>query len=113
MANSGNSALQAVHGTRFLVGTPPDILCKYQQQRRTVLQTITVPWCGVPSSDAASGGAYDWVKAVAGVKYTYTFELRPDGNAWNGFVVPESEIQPSEEEIWAALADVADRLLAV
>lgn len=57
--------------------------------------------------DAASGGAYDWAKGVAGIKYAYTYELRPDGNAWNGFVVSESEIQPSGEEVWASLEQLA------
>jgi len=60
--------------------------------------------------DAASGGAYDWAKAVAGIKYSYTYELRPDGNAWNGFVVSENEIEPSGEEVWASLAAVAAEL---
>jgi len=61
-------------------------------------------------SDASSGGAYDWAKAEAGIKYSYTYELRPDGNSWNGFVVSESEIEPSGEEIWASLAAVAAEL---
>ncbi|XP_067947675.1 carboxypeptidase A2-like [Watersipora subatra] len=86
IANRGNAALRAVHGTRFVVGTPPDILY------------------------SASGGAYDWAKGVAGIKYSYTYELRPDGNSYNGFVVPESEIEPSGEEVWASLAQVATDL---
>jgi len=39
--------------------------------------------------------------------------LRPDSNAWNGFVVPETEIQPSGEEVWASLAAVAGHLMNV
>ena len=61
-------------------------------------------------TDSAAGGAYDWAKGVAGIKYSYTYELRPDGNAENGFVVSEKEIQPSGEEIWASLAQVAEDL---
>ena len=61
-------------------------------------------------TDEASGGAYDWAKGVAGIKYSYTYELRPDGNSWSGFVVSEKEIQPSGEEIWASLAQVAEDL---
>ena len=59
-------------------------------------------------SDEASGGAYDWAKQTAGVKYAYTYELRPDSYSWNGFVVDASVIQPSGEEIWASLAKVAE-----
>lgn len=61
--------------------------------------------------DSAAGGAYDWAKGVAGIKYSYTYELRPDGNAWNGFVVSESEIQPSGEEVWASLAQAGRDLI--
>jgi hypothetical protein len=52
------------------------------------------------------------VKAVAGVQYSYTYELRPDGNASNGFVVPESEINGSGEEIWSSLVAMIDAIPA-
>jgi len=87
VANAGNDALRRTHGIRFEVGTPPDILY------------------------SASGGAYDWAKSVAGIKYAYTFELRPSSYSWNGFVVDASVIEPSGEEIWAALSTVADRIM--
>jgi len=64
-------------------------------------------------SDSASGGAYDWAKAVAGIKYTYTYELRPDSNAYNGFVVSENEIEPSGEEVWASLVATVDTIKAM
>lgn len=48
---------------------------------------------------------------MAGVKYSYTYELRPDGNAWNGFVVDRSVIEPSGQEVWASLADVAFNII--
>jgi len=41
--------------------------------------------------DAASGGSYDWAKAVCGVKYAYALELRPSSNSDDsryGFMLP-------------------------
>lgn len=51
--------------------------------------------------DSATGGSYDWAKGVAGIKYSYTVELRDRGNY--GFVLPTSQILPTGEEIWAAI----------
>lgn len=48
---------------------------------------------------SSSGGADDWVKGVAGVKYAFTIELRDQGN--RGFLLPAKEIQPTGEEILA------------
>ena len=42
---------------------------------------------------AASGGSYDWAKAINGIKYAYALELRPAANtpdANYGFMLPES-----------------------
>ncbi|XP_033725599.1 carboxypeptidase B-like [Pecten maximus] len=85
VADASMSALKAVHGKTFRVGTPPDILY------------------------AASGGTYDWAKLKAGVKYSYTYELRPAEASWNqsGFIVGEDQILPSGEEVWASLVTVA------
>ena len=46
---------------------------------------------------AAPGNSVDWFKSV-GVKYTFVLELRGDG-----FVVPESEIDPSGREVFAGI----------
>ncbi|XP_069103272.1 carboxypeptidase B-like [Argopecten irradians] len=85
VADASMSALKSVHGKTFRVGTPPDILY------------------------AASGGTYDWAKAKAGVKYSYTYELRPAEASWNqsGFIVGEDQIIPSGEEVWASLVTIA------
>ncbi|XP_021345704.1 carboxypeptidase B-like [Mizuhopecten yessoensis] len=85
IADASMSALREVHGNTFRVGTPPDILY------------------------AASGGTYDWAKLKAGVKYSYTYELRPAEAAWNqsGFIVGEDQIVPSGEEVWASLVTIA------
>ena len=55
--------------------------------------------------DAAAGGSDDWAKAVGGIKYSYTVELRDDG--YLGFQVPARDIEPSGEEMWAALVAMA------
>lgn len=42
--------------------------------------------------DPASGGAEDWAKGRMGVKYSYLFELRPDGDVWDGFLLDENQV---------------------
>ncbi|XP_043237768.1 carboxypeptidase B-like [Amphibalanus amphitrite] len=48
-----------------------------------------------------SGVSDDWAKAVAGVRFTYTFELRDKGA--HGFLLPAEQIEPSGREIAAAI----------
>jgi carboxypeptidase A2 len=50
-------------------------------------------WCEVLYP--ASGSAQDYSKSSAGVKYTFTPELRG-----NSFIVAADQIQPSYEEVW-------------
>lgn len=92
LANKAQAAIQAVHGTVYNVGTPPDILY------------------------AASGGSYDWVKGVAGVKWCYTLELRPgDGDQDNdqqyGFQLPPTFIIRTAEETWAGMQVIARQVI--
>lgn len=86
VANAGANALYNVNRVRFQVGTPPSILY------------------------AAAGGSYDWAMGVAGVKYSYTLELRPSGSAFQGFVIDASNIVPSGEEVWAGIKAVANEI---
>jgi len=51
--------------------------------------------------DVASGSSDDWVRAVAGVKYTYTVELRDNGTY--GFLLPAELIEVSGREMFSAL----------
>ncbi|CAF0747889.1 unnamed protein product [Brachionus calyciflorus] len=52
----------------------------------------------------SSGGSEDWVKAKAGVKYSYSIELGPkDADFLNGFIVPESDIPIAGEEMYRGL----------
>jgi len=88
MATQGARALQAVHGTSYTIGSPPDILYP------------------------ASGGTYDWVRDAAGTKWAYALELRPGPNSYNGFVLPPSEIVPTAEETWAGLKTIAVQMMS-
>merc|ERR1712198_360784 len=58
----------------------------------------------------ASGGAYDWAKMKAGIKYAYTLECRPN-TMRPGFMLPASGIIPSGEETWAGVKYVAEFLV--
>ena len=62
--------------------------------------------------DAASGGSYDWAKAVAGIQYAYTYEMRPAAASYgqSGFILSESEIIPNAEEVWASLVTIATEI---
>ena len=43
-------------------------------------------------------------KAIAGIKYSYCIELRPDGDDYsNGFVLPETEIPLAGEEMFVGI----------
>ena len=55
--------------------------------------------------DVASGGSDDWAKGIAGVKYSYTIELRDSGH--HGFLLPASAIEPTGKEIYQSLRTLA------
>ena len=63
--------------------------------------------------DAAAGASIDWAKGVAGIKYSFTPELRgeDDEGNWYGFVAPPSEIEPCGWEMWAGVRAMLDRVL--
>lgn len=50
----------------------------------------------------AAGAEDDWAKAKAGIKYSYTIELRDAGA--NGFILPAKEIIPTGEELWSGIS---------
>ncbi len=60
--------------------------------------------------DPASGCFDDWTKSVAGVKYVYTLELRPNDRDWRGFVLVVDQLIPTGEEIWAGIQVIARRV---
>lgn len=51
----------------------------------------------------AAGSTHDWAREKLNVKYPMTWELRPNQNAVNGFVVAPSEIAPTGTELLQAL----------
>jgi len=85
VANLGAAAIEGVNGLKFTVGSPAVILY------------------------AASGGSFDWAYDQ-GIKYSYTLELRPDDKAFNGFVIPASNIEPSGKEVFAGIVTVANNI---
>lgn len=83
---------------------------KYYNNRHWQTQCYKYLWCSmIPITcswvDPSSGTAQDYSKETAGVKYTFTAELRG-----NSFIVPADQIQPSFEEVWngvtAAIATI-------
>ena len=74
------------------------------------LVQLSVHYSSAFCVDIASGGAYDWAKSKAGIKYAYTLELRPASGGIYGFVVSPSEIPASGREIWAGLAAAIQRI---
>ncbi|XP_075210220.1 carboxypeptidase B-like [Lycorma delicatula] len=77
MGRRAVNALQKMYGTEFHLGTSPSLL---------------YPIAG--SSD-------DWAKGKAGIKYSYTVELRDKGRY--GFLLPSSQIIPTGRETFAAV----------
>lgn len=55
-------------------------------------------------SDPAAGGSDDWAYDL-GVKYSFTFELRDTGRY--GFLLPESQIEPTCKETMLAVKYIA------
>jgi hypothetical protein len=86
-AQDGAAALKAVHGTTFTVGNSDELLY------------------------AAAGASDDWSKAIPGIKFVYTMELRPNESSPGGFVLPANQIIPTGEETWAGMKVIAQRVL--
>ena len=59
--------------------------------------------------DLASGGSDDWAKGVAGIKYSYTVELRDTGA--HGFILPADNIPSTGMEIYSALQTMATKMV--
>lgn len=55
-----------------------------------------------------SGGSQDWVKAEAGVKYSYTMELRDNGRY--GFHLPVDQILDTSKEALAAFTVLSQKV---
>ncbi|XP_014667238.1 PREDICTED: carboxypeptidase B-like [Priapulus caudatus] len=86
LAMRATSALTAVHGTRYQVGTASNILYE------------------------STGTSRDWAKGVAKIKYVYTVELRDTG--YYNYELPENQIEPTCEETWEAMNVVAKQIIS-
>jgi hypothetical protein len=60
--------------------------------------------------DPAAGDSNDWYTATAGIRFSYTVELRTQGH---GFELPPDQIIPSGEEMWAAYMVCLDKVIEV
>ncbi|GFQ92013.1 carboxypeptidase A2 [Trichonephila clavata] len=81
VAKEATQALSEVHGTKYRIGSSTNVLY------------------------VATGGADDWAYGVAGIKYSYTLELRDTGRY--GFMLPSEQILPTGEETWAGVKAMA------
>lgn len=88
-ALSASSQLRRMFGTNYKVGTGADTLYP------------------------ASGGSEDWAKGKAHVKYSYLFELRPEEQVWDGFLLGENQIMPTARETWEAVKVIATQTLSL
>ncbi|RZF49063.1 hypothetical protein LSTR_LSTR008349 [Laodelphax striatellus] len=79
------NALQKIYGTEFHLGSSPSLLYPI------------------------AGSADDWAKGKAGVKYSYTVELRDKGKF--GFLLPPSQIVPTGRETFAAVKAMARAII--
>ncbi|XP_077999112.1 carboxypeptidase B-like [Glandiceps talaboti] len=77
-----SDAVRAVYGTEYTYGTTPDLLY------------------------IAAGISVDWGYGAAGIKYTFTPELRDTGKY--GFLLPEDQILPTAEETYQGMLAVYD-----
>ena len=55
-----------------------------------------------------TGGADDWAKGAAKIKYTYTIELRDTGR--HGFILPTTHIKPTSKKAFAEIKAIAKEL---
>ncbi|KXJ79110.1 hypothetical protein RP20_CCG002383 [Aedes albopictus] len=56
----------------------------------------------------ASGASMDWVYGTLDVKISYTYELRPGQESWDGFVLPPKQIIPTGEETLDSLVTLLE-----
>ncbi|KAE9547302.1 hypothetical protein FO519_009486 [Halicephalobus sp. NKZ332] len=51
----------------------------------------------------ASGSSIDYTKGLLNIDYSYAMELRPNGDSFNGFVLPPDQIIAGASECWAGV----------
>ncbi|KAF2193109.1 carboxypeptidase B precursor [Zopfia rhizophila CBS 207.26] len=80
LASQAASAISGVSGTRYTIG----------------------PACS--TLYATTGDSTDYTDVVGNVTYSYTYELRDQGNY--GFTLPANQIQPTVRETWAGVVSM-------
>ncbi|XP_030377120.1 zinc carboxypeptidase [Scaptodrosophila lebanonensis] len=62
----------------------------------------------------AAGSSMDWAYGELGVKYAFTYELRPSGYSfWTGFRLPASQIVPTGQETTDSLLEMVNAAKAL
>lgn len=56
-----------------------------------------------------TGSSDDWAKGKAGIKYSYTVELRDKGRY--GFLLPSTQIIPTGRETFAAIKAIVKSII--
>ena len=91
VAEAGNDALYAVHGSRYKVGN----CCCVLHVLYAMLQVGCIPCLAYP----VGGSSIDWTMGELGIPYSYGMELRDTGAY--GFLLPPEQIIPTGEEVFA------------
>ncbi len=98
-------ALNAVNGESFIFQNAADMCkCNFAVTLK-LIQSQNL--CHI-ITDTSSGGCADYLTAL-GSRFVYTPELRAGPGSI--FVLPEEEILPSGQEVWAAWETMLDYLL--
>eukprot|EP00057_Strongylocentrotus_purpuratus_P023522 XP_011677996.1 PREDICTED: carboxypeptidase B [Strongylocentrotus purpuratus] len=95
MGNAASDAIFDVHGTVFQSGSSIELLNEAAGSSKD--------WGYVPYDPTSK------FKGGLGAKYSYTVELRDKGEY--GFLLPENQIQPVGEEIYAGVRAIGDYIL--
>ena len=68
-----------------------------------------MPYNIIRLADPYSGGSADWARGIARINHSYVAELRDEGVY--GFLLPEEEIIPTSQELWAGIKELALHLI--
>ena len=102
MSTEITTALRAVHGKEFTFGSISQVIYPASGSLLTIFvansQFLTI-----------LGSSADWAYDTADIPCSYAVELRDEGRY--GFLLPESEIKPVEEERFAAFKKMADHVI--
>nr|XP_054765990.1 carboxypeptidase B-like [Lytechinus pictus] len=95
MGKAASDAIAAVHGTVFQSGSSIELLNEAAGSSKD--------WGYVPYDETSK------FRGGLGAKYSYTVELRDKGTY--GFLLPEDQIQPVGEEMYAGVRAIGDYIL--